>query len=87
MRVNKRIIAREWLYFLALFIIGLIIVPNILYLMLGEKATLNEFYDGLVDKNDALGGWAFVFAPYIITQIIRSIIWSINTLQKQKEKF
>lgn len=78
---NKKLIAREWLYFLLFFSIGLIIIPVLLRLIFSEMK-LEEFYGCLIGEEDCSGVWLFVIAPYLIFQFIRSIIWAIKQLKK-----
>lgn len=78
---NKKLIAREWLYFLLFFSIG------ILLLFIFTTITLEIFYECLIGEGEGCFlMWLFIIAPYLIFQLIRSIIWAIKQL-KIKNKF
>ena len=80
----KKIVAREWLYFFGSFIFGLLILP-VIFSLFGDDNYLNDFYGSLFDENDWIYVLIFSLIPYIILQIIRSLIWSIKTLKKRSE--
>jgi hypothetical protein len=76
---NKKLIAREWLYFLLFFSIG------ILLLFPFTTGTLQFFYECLIGEGKGCFlMWLFVVAPYLIFQLIRSIIWAIKQLKIKK---
>ena len=85
MRLNKKIIAREWLYIsIFIFIIGLIILPLFFSLYVpGSIMTFGEFFFKIL----GLEYYTLFVAlfPYIIFQLIRSIIWSIMVLRKESK--
>jgi hypothetical protein len=66
-RINKRIVAREWLFFLSCFLIGLI---RIIFEL---NPTPKSFGDFL----------AFILVPYIVVQLIRLVIFSIKILLRK----
>jgi len=76
--MNKKIVAREWLIFLVSICFGLIIVPFFLCLYFSDE--LKDwwfFYPVLIgEESDSTLARVFVIAPYIILQIIRSIVWA-----------
>ena len=78
--LNKKLIALEWLYFLLFFSIGLIILPILLRLIFSD-VQLGEFYGSLFGEEGCFGTWLFVIAPYLIFQLIRSIIWARKQLK------
>jgi hypothetical protein len=87
--MNKRIIAKEWLIFIAGFSFGILILPPIVILFLGGLGgawSLENFenvYKALFDKRDFAIAWLIVFAPYLFIQIGRATAWSVKQL-KQK---
>jgi hypothetical protein len=82
---NKKSIAREWLYFLLFFSIGLII-PVLLRLIFSE-VKLGEFYECLIGEEDCfLVAWFLVIAPYLLFQFIRSIIWARKQFKNESIK-
>ena len=72
--MNKKRVAKEWLYFLGAFYVGLLVLP------LGEVFFRADYtlsvYSVLVDKQVALIGWLIVLGPYILFQLVRSVIWA-----------
>jgi hypothetical protein len=82
---NKKSIAREWLYFLLFFSIGLIIIPVLLRLIFSEMK-LGEFYGCLIGEKDCFRAWFLVIAPYLLFQFIRSIIWARKQLKNENIK-
>jgi len=83
---TKRRIAREWLIFLACLVIGFIIVYLIAWNFRNPDWTpgrvFQEVMKELFTERDAWIGWLFVLAPYFIVLVVRSIIWSVNTLRR-----
>ena len=79
--MTKKQVAKEWLYFLGCFCFGLLIFPSLLYLifrLLSNKEDPQfffQFYSVVVGGSDALLAWSFVLAPYLIFQLVRSVIW------------
>lgn len=88
--------AREWLLFLSCFFFGLFIMPNLIYLFFiifkkysPKYGILNNYKDFLaipferqVPKEEF---WIFLtvlFGPYVLIQLIRSIIWSIKIIKR-----
>ena len=82
-KVNKKVIAKEWLIFIFNFVFGILIVPVILTLLF--TSGLNElwgFYKALFAKRDFLIPWLVVISPYCLIQIIRATIWSIKQVKQ-----
>ena len=82
----KKRLAKEWLYFLGCFLFGLLIVPLLLLIIARlfidhDNSNLSDFYSLLVAKGDWLTAWLLVIGPYVIFQIIRSVIWAYKTVQ------
>jgi len=82
---TKRRIAREWLIFLACLISGFII----LYLLgLNSRPStpgrvFSDLMTALFNDRQAWIGWLLILAFYFIVLIVRSIIWSVNTLRRR----
>ena len=82
--MNKKRIAKEWLYFIGFVLFGLFVLPFLLtatfYFFATRSFTfsteLSYFYSALVDRHDALIFWLMVAGPYIFFQFIRSVIWA-----------
>jgi len=82
--MNKRIIAKEWVVFVAGFSFGILLFPAVLTLFFaGDKEELGSFYKALFDKRDFIIPWLVVLAPYLFIQIVRATAWSVKQL-KQK---
>jgi len=69
---NARL-AKEWLIFLPLFLVTAVVLT----LSFGEKYLEALFFDRV---SDAVLAWLVTLAPYLLVQLIRSIIWAIRTL-------
>lgn len=84
--VNKKRIAKEWLYFLGFFFFGLLVVPLLLFVFLVSSMKLSkvysDFFSELGGGHDALIVWLFVLGPYLLFQLARSIIWAWKTARK-----
>ena len=76
----KRRLAREWLYFLGFLLFGLFLLPALLTLVFpsrdGFADELGQFYEALGGEGDAELAWLVVFGPYLLIQLIRSVIWA-----------
>ena len=85
--MTKKQVAKEWLYFLGCFCFGLLIFPSLLYLifrLLSNKEGPQfffQFYSVVAGGRDALLAWSFVLAPYLIFQLVRSVIWDGDLTQ------
>ncbi len=76
----RRILAREWLYFLAGAVVGLAVVPGALGLFDGEgvAAMYGAFYEALFDRHERGVALLFTFSPYLVFQLARSIRWALK---------
>ena len=68
---TKKIIAREWLYFVISLLVG--------FLHLVLRANLNDHFS----VKGFRGFILFLLIPYILFQFIRSLIWSAKTLKSK----
>jgi hypothetical protein len=73
--VRKRI-ALEWLYFLGCVAIGLTILPATMMFAFGHAIRFGLFYEAVV-KGEGFARLV-LFAPYIVFQLGRSILWSFS---------
>ena len=94
--MNKKRIAREWLYFVGCLAIGIVAIPFILCLIFspfGEEG-FGEVYGGFYSNlwKSLLGGedvavedfavaWLFVLGPYLLVQLLRSLVWAWKTVR------
>jgi len=69
----KARLAKEWLIFLPLFLVTAVVLT----LSFGEDYFEALFFDRV---SDAVVAWLVTLAPYLLVQLIRSIIWAIRTL-------
>ena len=95
--MNKKRVAREWLYFLACPLFGLIVMPFLVLLVLFVLAvlfvpdrhwTLTEGFGGFYSELVGMGewtviAWLIVVAPYILFQFVRAVIWAWKTIRTQ----
>jgi hypothetical protein len=79
----KRRIAIEWLLFVGLAFVGLVVIPTVFYEISPPDGNsygkeMGEFYSCPFDKKSPckLIFWFVVLAPYILTQFTRSLIWA-----------
>ncbi len=86
---TKRIIAREWIIFIPSLILGFLIALITFDALVSKwyqyspPSALTELLGHLFGRDFDLSAWMFVLAPYLILQIVRSIIWSIKTLKSK----
>lgn len=81
----RKIVAREWLFFLVWIIGALILVPLICGAIWPSWPGLLtwEVYKALVFSlsiDNVAVAWALILGPYGIFQLMRSINWAIRTL-------
>ena len=90
--MNKKRIAREWLYFVGCLAIGLIAVPFILSLIVivsqpseGERVGhfYHKFYEEMFSGHDVVFFLIIVLGPYLLVQLIRSLVWAWKTVRTQ----
>jgi hypothetical protein len=77
--MNKKRVAKEWLLFLGCFLFGLLVLPAPLAVLLHRDQALlflPLFYSELLEKHYALINWLVVASPYLLCQIVRSVIWA-----------
>ncbi len=88
--MNTRTVAREWLYFLVFFALGIILEFLILsqvfspynYSGIPRKIPVIQLViQSLVQSDHKFFTWLIVLSPYMGFQLIRSIRWSIHRLQ------
>jgi len=88
--MKKRRLAIEWLLFLSSILIGAVIVPLLLLPLVIRSPnpsyhySAGDFYAALVSK-DAPIAWIIVLSPYLLIQIVRSVIWAVGMLKKNEE--
>jgi len=73
-----KILAKEWLLFLACLATGALVVGPIVSVIAGGDA--KDFYLALAMQNESKFFWrafSLLLAPYVLTQITRSIAWAI----------
>ena len=82
--MDKKRLAKEWLFFVVALGFGLSILPIILIFALDpnpKMANLGEFYRLLFSGVESVLVWLFALSPYIVIQLVRSIIWAIKTIR------
>ena len=81
--MNKKRFAKELLYFLSLFFVGILVLPALLTVILSGRerfwAEFGLFYAALVDKSQFWIPWLVALGPYLLFQFIRSVIWAWKT--------
>jgi hypothetical protein len=85
--MNKKRIAKEWLFFLGALGFGFSILPTILLLILNPKPQLKDlanFYSALFNRSEAFHAWLFALSPYFLLQLIRSIVWAIKAIRSSQ---
>lgn len=80
---GTRIVAREWLYFLAGMSVGLLFVPLAVFLISGERESVPTFYSGFFEALLGFRGvaWLVTLSPYLLFQLMRSVIWAIRMVK------
>jgi hypothetical protein len=87
--MNKKRIAKEWLYFLGCFAFGFFVLPLLLFIIVAPMKGLkfgkfySEFYDPFSGGEGFWFFWLFVLGPYLLFQLIRSIVWAWKTVGTQ----
>ncbi len=79
-----RVVAREWLVLLACGVFGLVALPSLLWLVawmvLDRLDSYGEFMSRAYESFDS--GFGIIAAiPYVVVQLVRSIIWAVRTLR------
>jgi hypothetical protein len=76
----KRIIAREWLYFLAwVFVVPMVLSP-ILCVIFGQP-WWTPFADPFIFHLEDWEVWVIILGPYLAFMFIRSIIWAYRVVR------
>ena len=78
---TEHFVAREWLRFVALLILGLTVLPLGVQLVAKGEIHPGAFYAALFSSRECLSAWAVALAPYIIWQVIRITIWAAKITQ------
>ena len=84
----KMIIAREWLYLLGGLLFGLIAAPVFTALLGVITAQGTEFTTNLMQlykylfRFEQTTGWIFVMTPYLLFQLVRSILWATKASKR-----
>jgi hypothetical protein len=87
--MNKKRIAREYLYFLKCFAVGFFLLPLILFIIFAPISGLKfgkfygDFYGALLGGDEFVISWLFILGPYLLFQFIRSIVWAWKTVRTQ----
>jgi hypothetical protein len=82
--MNKQRVAKEWLYFLGCFFFGFT-VPSLPFLFFGEEIKgTSSFYSALFVGKEKLIAWVFVLTPYLLFQLVRSVIWAVKAARESK---
>jgi hypothetical protein len=88
MIINKKIIAREWLIFIILLVYAFFFMPQF------SEVSYSRFFDMLFSADRYnyswntkiwFNTWLKLLVPYVIVQIIRSLIWAFSTLFIKKD--
>jgi hypothetical protein len=88
--MNPQTIAREWWILVVALLTGFVVVPIVVPMALtrsltGAEAGMAEFYHALRDPRQALVVWGIAFAPYVLTQLARSVMWAASILNKERQ--
>jgi hypothetical protein len=77
--LTKKIVAREWLILLKLLAVGFLAIPYLI--SFADVGPDWWFYKALMNSRspDFWGCWLVALGPYILVQLIRSIIWARDT--------
>jgi len=78
--MNKKTVAREWLYFLGFIIAALVVLPMPLMLILSPREGASGFYKALFEGYWI--AWLIVIAPYLLFQLARSVLWALSELRE-----
>ena len=72
----KKIVAREWLYFLGFVVAGFVVLPLPVVLIVSPQERVSEFYKALFEGVWII--WLIVIAPYLVFQLVRSVLWALR---------
>ena len=81
--LDKKTIAKEWIYLLICLFVGFFVIPLILLMINDDIGNIGQLYRELLNpkKDDLFIVCAIVFGPYFVFQLIRSIVWAIKQLR------
>lgn len=93
--MNKKIIAKEWLFLISFLFFGLVVFPTLVSLIFIGKVNitdLKDFYDNLTTvklhsmefesyNTECFFAWFLVLFPYILFNFMRSIVWAIKQVK------
>ena len=82
MTINRRWIAREWLYLLAGFLWTYVLAPIIIPPLARRVLWIFPPLYGPVARLGELLGFVIIFCPYVIFQLWRITRWAIRTLRE-----
>lgn len=77
----KKTLAREWLYLLSGLIVGLVLTPHLLMAVLNPQKGATAFYKALFDDREWWIAWLLALAPYLLFQLVRSIVWAAKEVR------
>jgi hypothetical protein len=82
MTVNRRWLAREWLYLLAGLVWAYVLMPIVMPLLprLVFWIWRPTLYSSVYLRLDSI-----MFGPYVIFQVVRITVWAIRTLRETVE--
>ena len=78
----KKIVAREWLYFLGFVVASLVVLPLPVMLILNPQQGASGFYMALFEGREWRIAWLIVIAPYLVFQLVRSVLWALRALRE-----
>jgi len=82
MPLNRKVLAREWLYFVVSYLLGVLLFPALVAVTLGlGNGNPSVFYEALFRPD--FSAWIFTLVPYLFVQLVRSVIWAVKTLRRK----
>jgi len=78
--MNKKTIAREWLYLLGFIIAAFVVLPLPFMLIFSPREGASGFYEALFEGNWI--AWLIITAPYLLFQLARSVRWALSELRE-----
>ena len=78
--MNKKIVAQEWLYLLGFVVASLVVLPLPLMLILSPQEGASGFYKALFEGEWI--AWLIVITPYLMFQLVRSVLWALRALRE-----
>jgi hypothetical protein len=82
LEMNKKVVAREWLYFIGGMFIGFLCMPILLMVIYPNFSPLVFWVTLLSFGRGAWLGWLDVLLPYGAFQVIRSILWALKMMRE-----